>query len=323
MGKSKYLNAVKAQSFFRQLANIAGAQQWANENVDAYNQIIQYQIDNKWSSASTLIANELISQMTQNPDLSLDVDASFKSPFNIDRKSIDKNTPEGAKFDMVYESLMTSPTFKKLFVDLFGSSARFNVKFEIVENLDKNGKQIDGFATPPDTKNGPTIIQISKQILTTNGIRPKTNIEIAKTILHECIHAYLAIKGKFPDAGGSSIPGIENMTFEEVMKATRPGKDVQHDFMYNHMRPTMQKILGESKDLLTTLATRAVVEKIRLQPNFYTNPQNTTLWNWNDYFYYLSLAGLHNTEGFIKDFPNKTDQYELFMEYLFFGHKNL
>jgi hypothetical protein len=60
-----YVNAVKAQTFFRQLANIAGAQQWANENVDAYNQIIQYQIDNKWSSASASFANELIS-LSQN-----------------------------------------------------------------------------------------------------------------------------------------------------------------------------------------------------------------------------------------------------------------
>jgi hypothetical protein len=113
------------------------------------------------------------------------------------------------------------------------------------------------------------------------------------------------------------------MTFEEVLKATRPGKDVQHDFMYNHMRPTMQKILGEIRDLVTTPATRAVVEAIRLQNTFYSNPQNTTPWNWNDYFYYLSLDGLQNTEGFIKDFPKNTDQYELLMEYLFFGHKNL
>ena len=151
----------------------------------------------------------------------------------------------------------------------------------------------------------------------------QTKIEIAKTILHECIHAYLAIKGKYPDAGEKPIPGIENMTFEEVLKATRPGKDVQHDFMYIHMRPTMQKILGEIRDLVTTPATRAVVEAIRLQNTFYTNPQNTTPWNWNDYFYYLSLDGLHNTEGFIKDFPKNTDQYELLMEYLFFGHNKL
>jgi len=94
--------------------------------------LIKHLTDNKWSEESTLFAKELISQMAQNPDLSLDVDASFKSPFNIDRSAIDKNTPEGAKFDMVYESLMTSPTFKKLFVDLFGNNDRFCVDLKLL-----------------------------------------------------------------------------------------------------------------------------------------------------------------------------------------------
>jgi hypothetical protein len=36
------------------------------------------------------------------------------------------------------------------------------------------------------------------------------------------VYTCLAIKGKYPDAGGS-VPGGENMTFAEVLKATRPG----------------------------------------------------------------------------------------------------
>jgi hypothetical protein len=57
---------------------------------------------------------------------------------------------------------------------------------------------------------------------------------------YECIHAYLAIKGKYPDAGGSSA-GIENMTFAEVLKATRLGTGAQHDFIKKkNMVPTMQ-----------------------------------------------------------------------------------
>jgi hypothetical protein len=268
-------------------------------------------------------ANYMIKEQIANPNLFFDINTSFKSPMNIDLSSIpyDITKPENQKFNEVYKSLTESPEFKKLFESIFKDSKRFNVKFEIVENLDNNGKKINGYCRPTNKNN--LIIQISKQILTPSGIRPKKDIEIAKTILHECIHAYLAIKGKYPDAGQKPIPGIENMTFEEVLKATRPGKDVQHDFMYNNMRPTMQKILGEIRDRVTTPATRAVVEAIRLQPTFYTNPQNKTPWNWNDYFYYLSLDGLHNTEGFIKDFPKNTNQYELLMEYLFFGHKNL
>jgi hypothetical protein len=57
------------------------------------------------------------------------------------------------------------------------------------------------------------------------------------------VYTCLAIKGKYPDAGGS-VPGIENMTFAEVLKATRPGTGAQHDFMAKkNMVPTMQKFL--------------------------------------------------------------------------------
>ena len=269
-------------------------------------------------------AREMLLQMIDDPSLKLDVESSFKSPFNIDKSSIKDVTEEDKKFNSVYKSLTDSPAFKNLFLDLFdNNNKRFNVKFEIIENLDNITRKIDGFTTPPVLEGRPTLIQINKQILTSTGLRPMTNIEIAKTILHECIHAYLAIKGKYPDAGGSTIPGIENMTFAEVLKATRPGTGAQHDFMYKNMVPTMQKILAEIRDSVTSSTTRATVESIRLQPNFYSNPIKTTLWNWNDYFYYLSLNGLQDTEAFKISFPANTDQFELLLEYNFFGHKHL
>ena len=269
-------------------------------------------------------AREMLLQMIDDPSLKLDVESSFKSPFNIDKSSIKDATEEDKKFNSVYKSLTDSPAFKNLFLDLFdNNNKRFNVKFEIIENLDNITRKIDGFTTPPVLEGKPTLIQINKQILTSTGLRPMTNIEIAKTILHECIHAYLAIKGKYPDAGGSTIPGIENMTFAEVLKATRPGTGAQHDFMFKNMVPTMQKILAEIRDSVTSSTTRATVESIRLQPNFYSNPIKTTLWNWNDYFYYLSLNGLQDTEAFKISFPANTDQFELLLEYNFFGHKHL
>jgi hypothetical protein len=292
------------------------------QNMIFFDATIQYQIDNNWSSESAVIANSLRKAKFENPDSNFDVEASFKSPFNIDKSSIKDVTAEDKKFNSVYEALTDSPAFKKLFLDLFdNNNKRFNVKFEIIENLDINLKKIDGFCKPINQNN--VIIQINKQILTSTGLRPMTNIEIAKTILHECVHAYLAIKGKYPDAGLTTIPSVENMTFTEVLKATRPGTGAQHDFMYKNMVPTMQKILTEIRDSVTSSTTRATVESIRLQPNFYTNPKNTILWNWNSYFYYLSLKGLQDTEAFKISFPANTDQFELLLEYNFFGHKHL
>lgn len=52
-----YINAVKGQQFFDHLDY--ASQVWANENVDSYNQLIQYQIDKNWSPESALFASEI------------------------------------------------------------------------------------------------------------------------------------------------------------------------------------------------------------------------------------------------------------------------
>ncbi len=56
---ANYVNTVKAYYFFHNLPN--GGQVWANENVEAYFAIINYQIANNWSAASNTFANQLIS----------------------------------------------------------------------------------------------------------------------------------------------------------------------------------------------------------------------------------------------------------------------
>jgi hypothetical protein len=144
-------------------------------------------------------------------------------------------------------------------------------------------------------------------------------MRIAKTILHECIHAYLAIKGKYPDAGQKPIPGIENMTFEEVLKATRPGKDVQHDFMYNNMVPTMQKVLGEIRDLVTFPAGRSAVEELNMSGNSTTNIP----WNWNEYYKFLSFSGLNEASYFIKNYPDNSNAKIFYNDYNLYGHNYL
>jgi hypothetical protein len=264
---------------------------------------------------------DTITQMVQNPGLVLDVNASSKSPFNIDKLSITNATPEGAKFNAVYDALTKSPEFKTLFTDLFDNNqGRFNVKFEIADNLDKNGKEINGDTTLTDDKN--LVIRINKQILTTTGTRLKTNIEIARTILHEAIHAYLIIKGKNPTSPGLAIPGIENMTLEEVINAIYPvTNNIQHEFMYTHMVPTMKTILTQIRDLLTTPARRSDVESLSVHPT--TTPLTSITWSWNDYFKYLSLVGLEETKSFKTDFPNPSDSFSLYVEYVKRGHEYL
>lgn len=56
-----YVNAIKAQHFFSHLT--FGLQVWSNENVETYNQLIQYQIDNNWSDESETFAEELMDEL--------------------------------------------------------------------------------------------------------------------------------------------------------------------------------------------------------------------------------------------------------------------
>ena len=275
-------------SFYNNLSR--QQQQWADANLDIYNQIKQYLNKNLWSSESTLFANELISQMAQNPGLSLDVDASFKSPFNIDRSAIDKNTPEGAKFGMVYESLMTSPTFKKLFIDLFGNNDRFCVDFKIAPIASgANG-------TTTAIKSNPELNTI---VISPTYLKNTNKIEIAKTIIHECIHAYLNVK--LCDSGqGMSIATLNNLDFFNVVNLEYNGfngDQAQHNFIYNYMLPTMKTILSDVKDRLVSMVDDQNIKNTVIYPNA-PNLTQKVGFDWNDCYYNLALSGLQDCSFF-------------------------
>ncbi|SFC55227.1 SprT family zinc-dependent metalloprotease [Flavobacterium phragmitis] len=246
-----------------------------------------------------------------------DVWASLRSPVNVDRTSIDNNTTEGKKFNSTYNALTQSPTFQKLFVDLFDNSDRFNVKFEIADHVydkDEPTKEINANTTRTVGTNDITI-QINKQILIPNTDKSQINIENAKTILHECIHAYLFIKANNPSVGAD---------FVKILNSMYPTINEQHDFMYDKMIPTMQNVLSEIRDLVTTSAGRNVLEtEYTMRPTAITNPSASTPWIWNEYYKYISLNGLQETSCFIQDFPNGTDQLYLLSKYIEYGHKEL
>jgi hypothetical protein len=294
------------------------------ENSDVKNAIDVFLLENQnanghYNKDVTDMVREIVNQKNKNPNLNLDINASFKSPMNIDFGTISNNTPEGAKFNEIYNSLTESPEFQKLFLDIFKDSKRFNVKFEIVDNLPRPKK-------PNEQDNGQTIlipnstnitIKINKQILTsvTGGIANLSKMAIAKTILHECIHAYLHIKGMYPNAG-ASIPGIEEMDLQKVINAIYGKDSDQHTFMYENMVKTMQGILSQLKDKLTTEDRRIQVEDLSIHPT--KNPLTSASWNWNDYFKYLSLSGLNETKIFLKDFPKDSNAEFLYKQY--YGH---
>ena len=110
------------------------------------------------------------------------------------------------------------------------------------------------------------------------------------------------------------------MEFAEVLKATRPSTGAQHNFMYDKMIPTMQKVLGEIRDMVTSEPRRNYLADINLSPTPLTE---NILWNWMDYYLNLSLTGLESTNFFKNDFPNNSKQFLLFKSYIDKGSKIL
>ena len=77
-----------------------------------------------------------------------------------------------------------------------------------------------------------------------------------------------------------------------------PNTKEQHDFMYDKMIPTMQKMLGEIRNLVMTSSGRTEVEKRTMHPT--SIRLTSTPWIWNEYYKYLSLNGLDKSPSFKK-----------------------
>jgi hypothetical protein len=285
------------------------------ENIEFADETIQYQIDNNWSSEGAVIANSLRNAKFENPNMNFDVEASSKSPFNIDFSLINNATTEGAKFNEVYDALKESPEFKKLFIDIFEDSKRDNVKFEIddhvFEDNDPTKKEVNATTSlDPVSKN--IIIKISKQILLSGTTMSQTKIENAKTILHECIHAYLFVKANYPATG---------VDFVKILNSMYPNAKEQHDFMYDHMIPIMQKVLTEIRDAVTTAPKRANLEIYRFYAS--STASQPFLFNWQEYYKHISYSGLDLTSCFKQEFPDPSQALTLHLNYIKAGEDEL
>jgi hypothetical protein len=94
--------------------------------------------------------------------------------------------------------------------------------------------------------------------------------------------------------------------------------------MYGRMIPTMQTVLSEIRDLVTTAPKRVNLETLyTMRPTAITNPLNSTRWIWSEYYKYISINGLQETNCFKVDFPQGSDQLYLLGKYIEYGHTEL
>lgn len=166
-------------------------------------------------------------------------------------------------------------------------------------------------ATTTLNSTGNYTITINKQILKgQNGLLPSTKLEVAKSIIHECIHAYIFTNSE--DA---------NSTLSQLLNSLYPNDDDQHDFMFDIMTPVLETILYQLVNNLTTAEKRILVQNMPL----YQNIEQTISvdWNWNTYSRFLGLLGLQESLGFTIEFPIGSDKRFLFTQYINTGHINL
>jgi hypothetical protein len=289
--------------------------------------IFNYLRNQNWSNESKQFAKELIDSSIES-GLNLDIEKSLKSPTNVDVTSIDTTSVEGQKFNCVYKKLMESPSFKNLVNNTFGGSDKINLKFKIVQNLSHT--QPNGTITYPNgtsklnknvafgvTYYNNTIKLSGNKLLSTTA--NKSNFEIAKTIIHEIIHAYLNIKRK--GCSAASIPEVNSHLFPELISSfytagcsidVNNTDQSEHAFMFDHMIPAFQMIFAEIRDILATPNNISEAEGV-----YYDNNDQPYNWNWQDFYKYFSMNGLHNNNAFttaIISNPSNNFLYAFYVE---------
>lgn len=259
--------------------------------------------------------------------LNLDFDKSIKSPANIDFSEIDTSTPEGQKLDCIYQKLMQSPSFKNLFENTFGGQqTKLNVKFEIIENFSNSSTLGDCKLTTISNNGIPqqfnNLIRLKREMLDeSDGVGNASNIKIAKVIIHELMHAYLNIKYKNCNQG-ASLPYINNLEIGELIQLfydnfnchidVNGSPQSQHDFMYNFLIPSFQSILSECRDLLISQSHINYANGLTFEDSSLNINEN---WNWDKFFKYITLNGLHNCDSFTETTTNNPIENYFFQSY--------
>lgn len=285
----------------------------AAENIEAANEICIYLEQNNFAEESLeVVAN--FTDASLKTGLSFDFEKSLKSPFNIDLTAIEGNDPKEIKLKCIYNKLTQSPSFKNFFTQMFQDNSKINVSIEISEtplpqNAEANSQLLISYTNGIPTYTNK--IKFYAEYLTDD----MPNVDIARILLHEAIHAFLSIKAENCNLG-ANINNLNNLELAEIINLyynSFCASDDQHSFMFDHMIPTMSNCLSEIQDLLISEA-----DQVNSESHNYGSPGGFTEdspFNWNDFYYYLSINGLQNTTQYQEEINANPVQQYLFSQY--------
>ena len=137
-----------------------------------------------------------------------------------------------------------------------------------------------------------------------SGSTQLSNILVAKTIIHELLHAYLNVK--YLDINsGTVLPYLTNEELQNLLNtyfnATCPinGSQCQHNFMINEFIPVFQTIFSEIRD---ELLSQSNITNAENEPILGSNGFDPGIvFNWDDFYKYIAYNGLHLSNSFVNN----------------------
>ena len=253
---------------------------------------------NRKSEEAINFARNVIMLKNEAPEIRIDMDRSFLSPFKIITNNIQAETEAGKNFLYVYDKLIQTDAFKRLFIDIFGERSLYMVDFRIEQNLkEKSGSGramattttsydlYDNFTNPRNITNNLITITFDE-----DDLKSLSYGATAFNIIHECVHANLSLMSiRERNVAVPSGYELSAETFADLLKERF--KRNEHEFMATYYRPTMIKNMQEVIPLLYS-STR--LENVQATP-LYADSEFLEDFNWTNFYEYISWIGLRNT----------------------------
>jgi len=246
-----YINAVKRSYVWYNLGDAAQGFFASNrENMNYFNQTIQYQIDNNWSPESYEFADLARNYKYENPDATWE---DAKDLINYPQNIIN-NIQKPCQKDIIKNITSISSPFTNLINQTFNSSDKVNVKF-----YNGNNPNGDPAYTNPILEGTPDNF-IVKIRFDNNYLDNATDLSIIAVTLHELVHAYLIalyVKGELvaTNAEYNTLQNAFMAFYNEMVEDTFIQTDNEiHNAMKNFMEQMANSIYNYalSKDISVT-----------------------------------------------------------------------
>ena len=237
---------------------------------------------------------------------------SQNSPFQVDISNLfqDGVMDDAEKRFLDIKEIVTQTTqYKNIIDNIFNDTSGFSVEYAVVDNLTNGaGKRLNGATSLNGTI---ATIEIDR-----NHINTATKIDIALTIMHEALHAYMY----YIIANDVNVSVPNNVNLNDISECLdlylanyvgmSGGQSAQHQFMAEELLPILQDVILEA---LPLLYDQGILNLIKQQGRVRIINENGELewksgplpgniqnyyWNWSDSAYYFALGGLQDTDFF-------------------------